>query len=389
MKMRKFAVLGLVLLLAAGMTPLFATGQGEVGGTAEGPAREIELELRDPAEYQAEILQLSGVPFEIHDEFAKAVSQPSEPFRGSLSQPIRIGFSTPSFDISDAWARWYWSMYLRLEEAGIPFQTNIQATGTHDAHLEQLAHVESMIAAEVDYIVLGPTQLDAARRAMETAHAAGIPLIVINYARPLEGDTETLMYTGFDHEYGGYLNGVHIAQTSGGQGMLAGLRLQPGPLDEQRWGGAMAVLAQTDIEMVYDTYAQADRQKAYDATTDILTRYPELDMIYATSSSMALGAATAAQTLGVKLDIWGFGGTTDEVDYMKDGLMTGSVFRFSDDGGVAVAEAIKRHLEGRADEVPGAFMGDMVIAHSGMSDQEFRRLLERAHRYSGEKLGVD
>ena len=112
-------------------------------------------------------------------------------------------------------------------------------------------------------------------------------------------------------------------------------------------------------------------------------------MIYATSSSMALGAASAAETLGVSLDIWGFGGTVDEVDFMKDGLMTGSVFRFQDDGGVAVAEAIKRHLEGREDEVPGVYMGDMVIAHSEMSDEEFRELLERAHRYSKEEMGVD
>lgn len=392
MSMRKSVVFFLVILMVIGIAPLFAGGQGEQAEEAEeaeAPAREVQLELRDPDEFQAEILDKSGVSFEVHDAFADAVAVESEPFSGNLDEPIRIGFATPSFDISDAWARWYWAMYLRLEEAGVPFETNMQATGAHDAHAQQLGQVESLIAAGVDYMVIGPTQLEAARPAIEATHDAGIPLIIINYARRLEDDNDTLMYTGFDHEYGGYLNGVHIARTAGGEGTLAGLRLTPGPLDNQRWGGAMAVVEQTDIEVVYDTYAQADRQKAYDATTDILTRYPDLDMIYATSSSMALGAASAAETLGVSLDIWGFGGTVDEVDFMQDGLMTGSVFRFQDDGGIAVAEAIKRHLEGREDEVPGVYMGDMVIAHKDMSSEEFRELLERAHRYSKEEMGVD
>ncbi len=386
MNMRQVFVILLVLIV--GISTVFASGQAEEE-EAQAAQRPLEIELRDPAEFQAEILAQSGVPFAIHDEFSKAVSVPSEPLQIELDQPIRIGFATPSFDISDAWARWYYGMYFRLQEAGIPFTTNMQATGAHDAHAEQLAQVEALIAAGVDYMVIGPTQLEAARVAIEVSIAAGIPTLVINYARPLEGEEDVLMYSGFDHEYGGYLNGVHMAETSGGTGTIAGLRLVPGPLDDLRWGGAMAVLEQTDVELVYDTYAQADRQKGYDATVDILTRYPDLDMIYATSSSMALGAASAAETLGVELDIWGFGGTVEEVEFMQEGLMTGSVFRFQDDGGAAIAEAIKRHLEGREDEIPRTFMGDMVIAHSGMSKAEFRALLERAHRYSKEEMGVD
>lgn len=370
----KHRVTGLLLILLVVITPNLAFG----------------IELKDPKEFQAEVLTEIGVPFELHQEFAETVAKPSEPVAVELKEPLRIGFATPSFDISDAWGRWYWSMYYRLEEAGISFETNMQATRGHEAHAEQLAQVENLIAAEVDFIILGPTQLKAQRPSIEKVHEAGIPLIVINLVRPLPGDDKTLMYTAFDHEFGGYLNGVHIAQWSGGKGTLAGLRLQPGPLDDRRWGGAMAVIDQTDIEVVYETYAKADRQQAYDATVDIMTRYPDLALIYATSSSMALGAASALETMGKagEVGVWGFGGTVDEVDYMQDGLMTGSVFRFSDDGGAAVAEAIKRYIEGRKDEIPRVFMGDMTMAHADMSQEEFRQLLERAHRYSKQEMGV-
>jgi hypothetical protein len=33
-------------------------------------------------------------------------------------------------------------------------------------------------------------------------------------------------------------------------------------------------------------------------------------------------------------------------------------------------------------------MGDMTMAHADMSQEEFRQLLERAHRYSKEEMGV-
>mgnify|MGYP006291691057 FL=1 len=109
MSMRKSVVFFLVILMVIGIAPLFAGGQGEQAEEAEeteAPAREVQLELRDPDEFQAEILDKSGVPFEVHDQFAEAVAVESEPFAGDLDEPIRIGFATPSFDISDAWARW-------------------------------------------------------------------------------------------------------------------------------------------------------------------------------------------------------------------------------------------------------------------------------------------
>ncbi len=348
------------------------------------------FELMDPDEYKAQVLADLGVSFELHEEISQAIAQPAQPFAVELDEPVIIGFATPSFDISDAWERWYWSIYYRLEEAGIPFTMNIQATSRHDAHDEQLAQVESLIAAEVDFIILGPTELDAQRVAIRKVHEAGIPIMILNFSRPFEGDEETLLYTAFDHEYGGYLSGMHIAETLGGEGKMAGLRMIPGTLDNQRWGGAMAVIEQTDIEVVYETYAEADRQMAYEATIDIMTAHPDLEAIYATSTAMALGAASALETLGLidQVAVYGFGGTVDEIDAMLRGRMVGSVFRFQDDAGAVVGEAIQRYLEGRADEVPMSFMGDMVMADSSMTEEQFRELAERAHRYSKVEMGL-
>lgn len=346
-------------------------------------------ETIDPVQYKKTILESVGVSYELHEEFAAVLDKEASPFTGKLDKPIRIGFATPSFDISDAWERDYWALIYRLKEAGIPFEISMQATSRHDAHDEQLSQVESLIVSKVDFIVLGPTQLDAQRVAIEKIHQANIPLIILNFNRPIEGDEKTLLYSAFDHEFGGALIGQHIVETFDGKGELAGLRMIPGPLDNLRWNGAIGIIEGTDIEVVYETFAEADRQLAYEATMDIITAYPNLKGIYATCSAMALGASAALDTLGrLDVHVWGFGGTADEVDAMLAGKMTGSVYRFQDKEGVAAAQAIQYYLEGHADKIPQSYMGEMTMSNNKMTREEFVQLGEKAAYYSKIKMGT-
>jgi autoinducer 2-binding protein LuxP len=57
--------------------------------------------------------------------------------------------------------------------------------------------------------------------------------------------------------------------------------------------------------------------------------------------------------------------------------------RMGDDVGAATAEAIKFHLEGRADELPFVFLGRITIAHDEMSAEEIDALEIEAFRFSG------
>jgi len=343
----------------------------------------------NPEQYKKTILESVGVSYETHEEFAAVVAKEASPFMGKLDKPLRIGFATPSFDISDAWERMYWSIVYRLKEAGIPFEMSMQATSSHDAHNEQLSQIESLIASGVDFIILGPTELDAQRVAIEKIHQADIPLIILNFNRPIKGDKKTLLYTAFDHEFGGALIGQHIVETFSGKGKLAGLRMIPGTLDNLRWGGAMGIIEGTDIEVVYETYAKADRQLAYEATRDIIIAHPDIKGIYATSSAMALGAVAALDTMArLDVHVWGFGGTVDEVDAMLAGKQTGSVYRFQDDMGIAAAQAIQYYYEGHADKIPQSYMGEMTMSNNKMTKEEFTQLAEKAYRYSKIKMGT-
>jgi hypothetical protein len=47
--------------------------------------------------------------------------------RSAAAEPIRIAYLSPSFDISDAWERVYWSMRGRLDELGVEYEVQLLA----------------------------------------------------------------------------------------------------------------------------------------------------------------------------------------------------------------------------------------------------------------------
>ncbi len=329
-----------------------------------------------------EILAEQGVPLELHQAFAEAVANPAEPLAVELDRPIVIGNTSPSFDVSDGWRRYYWALRNRLEEAGIPHEVSFQSASRHDAHGEQLAQVESMIASGVDYIVLGPTELDAQQVAIRQIHEAGIPLIIMNHSRRLDWDDQTLLYTAFDHEVGGVITGEWLNERLGGSGNLAFLRILPGDMDDQRFGGIMGMLEGGDYNVVDETFAHCERQRAFDAAESIMAAHPDLDMLVGLCSANAMGAAPAVGAMNPEVQVIGFGGTPDEVDAMLQGRMAGSVFRLIDDAGVAAAHAIQLHLEGREDEIPRVFTGEYVMIDDTWTQERVDEINIYAERYT-------
>ncbi len=57
--------------------------------------------------------------------------------------------------------------------------------------------------------------------------------------------------------------------------------------------------------------------------------------------------------------------------------------RMGDDVGAAAAEAVKFHLEGRAEELPFVFLGRILVAHGDMPAEELDALETEAFRFSG------
>lgn len=310
-----------------------------------------------------------------------AVSSPAS----ASGDPIQIAYLSPSFDISDAWERVFWSLRGRLDERGINYKIQSLAVASHVAHAEQLAQVEAVIQKGVDYVFLGPTEFEAAIPALKKLKAANIPTVVYNFTEAHEDDAARAMqYVGFSHDKGGRLSGAWAATKLNGNGKIAIIQGAPGRASDQRRDGFLSVIKQFDgIEVVMGPYTDFDRGKAFQAAENLLAAHPDIKLIYGVSTSIGLGAGQAVKQIGKSGEIatMGFGGTGDEIIAMREGWLTASVLRPIDDSGVAVADAFIDHMEGKT---PDLIWGGAFVMVDNKSDAD--DIVAYANRYSDKKI---
>jgi len=138
------------------------------------------------------------------------------------AEPLRIAYLSPSFDLSDAWERVYWSLQGRLDELNVEYDIQALAVASHVDHSGQLAQVESIIARGVDYVCLGPTEYEAAIPALRKLKEAGIPTVFYNYLEPHEDEkAQAMSYIAFSHLEGAQMSGEWAAEHIGGKGKIA------------------------------------------------------------------------------------------------------------------------------------------------------------------------
>jgi len=302
------------------------------------------------------------------------------------AEPVRIAYLSPSFDISDAWERVFWAIQGRLDEQGVEYEMQQLAVPTHVDHAGQLAQVEAVIAADVDYVFLGPTEYEAAIPALRQLKAADKPTIVYNFLEPHEDEqARAMMYVAYAHDEGGRLSGAWAALQLGGNGKIAVLQGAPGVVSDERMNGFLSIVEQfPGIEVVIGPHTDFDRAKAFDAAQNLLTAHDDLDLIYGVSTAVGLGAGQAVRQANRSDEVatMGFGGTGDEIVAMKEGWLTASVLRAIDDSGVAVADAIVAHMNG--EPVPQVWSGPFVMVDK---DSDADEIVAHANRYSDPKMG--
>lgn len=301
-------------------------------------------------------------------------------------EPLQIAYLSPSFDLSDAWERVFWSIQGRLDELEVDYEIQALAVASHVDHAGQLAQVESVIARGVDYMVLGPTEYEAAIPALRKLKQADVPTVFYNYLEPhKDEEAKAMSYIAFSHYDGAKISGEWAAEHLGGEGKIAIIQGAPGVTNDQRIAGFVEVIENSpDIEVVMGPHTDFDRTKAFDAAQNLLTAHDDIKLIYGVSSTIGLGAGQAIRQAGKSDSIasMGFGGTGDEITAMAEGWLTASVLRSIDDSGVAVADSIIAHSKGEpVEEVWG---GPFVMIDK---DSDAEGLVANATRYSKPLMG--
>lgn len=345
-----------------------------------------------------EHFEIPGYRAVLHEDFHRVVSGPAREITVKRDRPVRIALIFPSLDLSDAWARGHAGLVGRIAELKIPHVVDTLGT-RHDDHALQLSHIETALARNYDYIILGPTEILVQMSAIEKViRSPRTQIIIWNYTTPLRAwgaerypkGQQPLAYVGFSHAQGGDILGRYfvdrLRKEVRGRPKVAHIRGIPGITDEQRSGVAKRHFTQAGFEIVHETFANWRRDLGYNATLNIVGAFPDVNHIHIVSTAMAIGAVEALVEMGRagKILVNGWGGGAEEQLHLLEGRLQATVLRMQDDWGVALAEIIKYDLEGRRARIPLVYAGQMQLVDDTFTKGRIDDLLKYAFRYSGD-----
>lgn len=207
--------------------------------------------------------------------------------------------------------------------------------------LKQRSHVEEFVSAGVDLIIISPKEAAPLTEPVAKAVAAKIPVIVLD--RALLGDQFTC-FIGADNVKIGRAAGEWIKQKLGGKGKVVELKgLMTSIPGQDRHNGFRAGIAGSEIEVIFEAdmkWLEPDARKEMESA---LSRFKQIDLVYAHNDPGAHGAYLAAKAAGREKGMMFVGIDAlphEGVAYVKQGIMDAS-FQYPTGGAEAIATALK------------------------------------------------
>ncbi len=213
----------------------------------------------------------------------------------------------------------------------------------------QQNHVREFISQGVDVLLVSPLEAAPLTGPVAEAYEQGIPVIVID--RQVVGDQYT-MFIGPDNTRIGEAAGRWVAERLEGAGKVVELMgLMTSTPGQDRHTGFRNGIEGSEIEVIFEADMRWLQPNAQSEMESALTRFPEIDLVYAHNDPGAYGAYLAARAAGREQDIIfvGIDGLPHEgMVYVEQGILDVS-FEYPTGGAEAIEYALKI-LEG--EEVP-------------------------------------
>jgi ABC-type sugar transport system substrate-binding protein len=225
------------------------------------------------------------------------------------------------------------------EEKG--WTIDVQAPASEGDFAGQVTIVQQLIEKGVEAISINPINVDAMTTGVKAANEAGIPVFMHNFITPLsDPDAKVTAYVGYD-QWGGAeklgvytcdllakKNGTTAADATGKVYILLGI---DSIFSHRRTEGYKAGLEATcpNVEVVGEQTAEWTREKGASVATAALQQFPDIDVFYGNSDEMAIGAALAAESLGMTIneDIFAIAidGNAPTLDLIREGKFTATL----------------------------------------------------------------
>lgn len=202
--------------------------------------------------------------------------------------------------------------------------TEVKSVDAQNDTAKQTNDVDDLIQQGVDILLINPVDSSAITPAVESANAAGIPVITID--RSSDGG-EVVTLVASDNTEGGEMAAEYIMEISGKDVVTVQLEGVPGASATRERGKGFMNIAEDSLDVVDSQTANFDRAEGLTVMENMLQANPEIKAVFAQNDEMALGAIEAIQAAGLtdSIQVVGFDGTEDGIKAVEEGKLSATV----------------------------------------------------------------
>lgn len=172
---------------------------------------------------------------------------------------------------------------------------------------EQANDLQDMVAIDqIDALVILPFESDPLTDPVAQVADQGVFVTVVD--RGLIDPTIRDVYVAGNNPQMGRVSCEYISERLDGEGNIVVLRGIPTVIDNQRVEGCMEVLEETDIEVLAMEYANWNRDDGFEVMQDFLSRFDDIDAVWAQDDDIAVGVIAALEQAGRSDEMFIVGG---------------------------------------------------------------------------------
>ncbi|QDY71534.1 ABC transporter substrate-binding protein [Qingshengfaniella alkalisoli] len=182
----------------------------------------------------------------------------------------------------------------RLEET-YPELDFVLATASDPA--KQVNDIEDMVAARgIDALVVLPFESEPLTGPVKNVADNGAWVTVVDRGLSEEGIED--LYVAGDNPGFGRVSGEYFADKMPDGGKIVVLRGIPTTIDNERVEGFQSAIDGSGIEVLGMEHGNWNRDDSFTVMQDFLSKYPEIDAVWASDDDMAVGALAAIEQAG-------------------------------------------------------------------------------------------
>jgi ribose transport system substrate-binding protein len=280
----------------------------------------------------------------------------------------------PKGQANSFWQTVHAGAVAEAREAGVDIDWNGPALESD--FTRQVTIIDDFINRHVDGIELAPNDREALVPAIHRARQAGIPLTIIDSGANTD---DYVSFVATDNYGGGVLGARRLGEILGKRGNVALIANAPGSASTlAREQGFKETLAKEfpGITLVGWQYGMAEYARSLTVTEDILTSHPELDGLFASNESSAVGAVQGVKARGLagKVKIVGFDSSPTLLDALRSGAIDALVVQ---DPFQMAHEGLRTLVDDRAGRKPPKRIDlpPTLVTHDNLGEPGIQQLL--------------